>query len=1486
MGFSFMNIYLCQREKMKNLRFHIILFLLFTLGQSLQGQIRVSSDVYTVKNGLSQSSVLDMAKDHAGFVWFATKDGLCRFDGYSFVNYKATTKQFHCSINNQFVQLVVDKYGFLWVRNSMGQAFCFNPHIHTFELFPNMAQNRGENFVSVRQIMANTNGDVWLLGDNNGVVRVRHKGQNLEQTIFCTSRSPQIGNIVNYEFRTSNGLTCLLTNRGFAVIKDNDNKTEHVFYAKENMSCYDAVESTRDLLIACSTGRLIKYDKRNRKFSIIKINTNSDLNGIFLIKGSKILLTTKNDGIFFLDLNTGIQQHPYKNTTPIFKSWQDKRGDVWIKNLGKIGFTRYASSIDKFSSVPIQLQEDIDIVNQPKYNFSFAYKDNNERLWCVPIDGKSAWYDDGVSRANFSKGETPIFYRMLSDVGGVYWTSTSLNGIQKNVRLNSSLQFLQCHPCSSCPEINDVSAAYEDLHQRLWIATRDHCVRLYTNTHRLIGYVAANGKTSLIPSIFDMPISVIYQDKQGNMWLGGANKLMNFMPQTTDAHSFSVKSFSLASNAPANTEITDILEDSKGRIWLTTDGDGLQLLEKKGTSYYFANRHNDFRNSYPPTVLKTNCLYEDSSGNLWMGSSEGITVFPVDFSMTRFLKFFFYNPENTDMETSYISDIYQDRDGFMWFASFGGGIFNIPRKFQLGETPTIRTYSSENNRLSTDLVLSMHEDSFGYLWIITENAILKFNRYTGESESFGAVSGLNHFGFSKRAFIRTKDGNFVVGTNSGFYILAPNKLKKSNYIPQVVFTRFQLFNKDIDFSSSDSPINTDIEDVKELNLNHNQSVFSIEYSALDFRNSNHIQYAYRLDGFEKEWNYVGNKRVASYTNLPPGTYTFRVKSTNSEGNWCQNDRLLIIHVHPSFWQTGWAWLLYLLLFAGIVCGILYAYLAFYKMRAKMQMENDMSAMKLQFFTDVSHELRTPLTLITAPVENLLLNGNLNGNDRQQLEVVHNNADRMLRMLTQILDFRKLQSNKMRLRVEKTNIASLVERCCSNFEKIAERRHIIFKHIDLSNGACFWVDRDKMDTIMFNLLSNAFKFTPEWKSINVEVCIDNGDCLITVSDEGCGIASDKLSSIFERFITLKDKSLTNQSGTGIGLSLVKEIADLHHAEVNVVSQENVGSSFSIRLKAGTEHYGTSADIIVDDEELPDNTGIQPMSESSEMELGNSDDNKTKLLIIEDNDDLRSFIIKVLSKNFIMIGASNGEIGWQKTLQELPDFVITDIMMPIMDGISYVKKLRADERTSHIPVVLLTAKTDIQSKIDCMRIGANDYITKPFSMVYLETRIQNILDDRRKWQEQYRRQLTESENKNQGQDISDSVSPQSESISEDLSVHPENELPNYKDDIFMKRFIAYIDDNMSNSSLTLENIADGLKISRWTLSSKIKSLVGQPPVEFIRDLRLNRAIQLINEGELNMTQITYTIGMTDSRYFSRCFKQKFGVTPTEYKNKGIG
>jgi DNA-binding response OmpR family regulator/two-component sensor histidine kinase len=522
------------------------------------------------------------------------------------------------------------------------------------------------------------------------------------------------------------------------------------------------------------------------------------------------------------------------------------------------------------------------------------------------------------------------------------------------------------------------------------------------------------------------------------------------------------------------------------------------------------------------------------------------------------------------------------------------------------------------------------------------------------------------------------------------------------------------------------------------------------------------------------------------------------------------------------------------------------------------MEQEVSDSKLHFFTDISHELRTPLTLISAPLENVLENGSLQEEDRAQLEVVRTNANRMLRMMNQILDFRKMQSNKMRLKIQKTKLGAFVSSCSSNFLRMAEDRHIQFSIKDRTEGVEFWIDRDKVDTLMFNLLSNAFKFTSEGKKIQVEVKVDNGNGVVIVSDEGCGMPKDKLSLIFERYTTLQNYSLTKQSGTGIGLSLVKEIVDLHKAAIFVDSEEGVGSVFTITFLGGKDHFDERAEVA--EEELPSEESAESTFATTEQQ---------SILIVEDNDQMREFLKNILKKRFVVLEAPNGKIGYETAVKELPNFILTDVMMPEVDGIEMTRSLRAEERTSHIPIILLTAKTDVQSKIECMRIGANDYITKPFSMDYLEARINNILEERQNWQKKYREELL----KNSKFAIPETEGALQENVSPMRSA----------DDEMMRKFVNIIEANLSNVDFSVEDAQDALKVSRWHLLSKVKSLVGLTPNEFIKETRLAHAAKLIDEGELNMTQVAYTIGMTDSRYFSRCFKQKYGVTPTEYKNR---
>lgn len=549
----------------------------------------------------------------------------------------------------------------------------------------------------------------------------------------------------------------------------------------------------------------------------------------------------------------------------------------------------------------------------------------------------------------------------------------------------------------------------------------------------------------------------------------------------------------------------------------------------------------------------------------------------------------------------------------------------------------------------------------------------------------------------------------------------------------------------------------------------------------------------------------------------------------------------------------------------------------YNMRVKIRTDKEISDSKLQFFTDISHELRTPLTLISAPLENVLEHGSVNEEDRQQLEVVRTNANRMLRMMNQILDFRKIQSNKMRLRVQKTNLGAFISSCSSNFLRVAENRHIFFSIEDHTKGAMFWIDRDKMDMVMFNLLSNAFKFTPEGKRVSVNISVQNDYGVITVSDEGCGMEKEKLPTIFERYVTLQDYSLTKQSGTGIGLSLVKEIIDMHRATIEVESEIGKGSRFIVTIRPGNEHFGEKVEVVETDVE-----------EMTTVETTSADISARKeelsILIVEDNDQMRDFLRNVLSKQFKVIEAENGKIGLECAIHELPNFILTDVMMPVMDGIEMTRKLRSEESTSHIPIILLTAKTDLQSKIECMKLGANDYITKPFSMDYLEARIKNILDERRRWQDKYRSDLLRSMNEDDEKSSTVQLTQsQTSEIKNEVENVVETPILEKSDDKLMRRFLDVIEANMGNVDFSAEDVEAMLKISRWHLMSKVKALVGMTPTEFIRETRLAHAAKLIDEGKLSMTQISYMIGMSDSRYFSRCFKQKYGVTPTEYKNR---
>ena len=818
----------------------------------------------------------------------------------------------------------------------------------------------------------------------------------------------------------------------------------------------------------------------------------------------------------------------------------------------------------------------------------------------------------------------------------------------------------------------------------------------------------------------------------------------------------------------------------------------------------------------------------------------------------------------------------------LYLATFGGGLNKLQ---SIGEdgSAVFKSYCVEDG-LPSDILLSIREDNKGNLWMSTENGISKFIPEEERFENYADEHLSFRLRFSEAASLYTSWGNLMYGTSEGIFLFNPDSTRKSGYVPPIIFSKLLISNEDV-IPGTNSILRQSLDDTRKLTLSHKENIFTIQFAALDYTDPSEIQYAYILEGFEKSWNYVGKQRMATYTNLPKGDYVFKVRSTNAEGVWTENTRLLDIEVLPSFWETPFAYFLYVLFVLLIIVTAVYILFTIYRLKHEVSVEQQMTNMKLRFFTDISHELRTPLTLISGPVEYVLSNKRLPADVREQLQVVERNTNRMLHLINQILDFRKIQNKKMKMQVQRVDVVAFTRKVMENFDSVAEEHRIDFLFETEKPGLYLWIDADKYEKIIFNLLSNAFKYTPNGKMIKVFIHEDKDTVSIGVQDQGIGIAENKKKSIFVRFENMVDRNLFNPS-TGIGLSLVKELVEMHKALISVDSKLGEGSCFKIDFQKGKEHYDDSVEFMQDDatvclevQRQQTEETVSPQSETEREAQENEDmaTSKGLMLLVEDNAELRIFLRSIFSPEYRIVEAADGMEGCDKALKLLPDIIISDVMMPEKDGIAMTRELRADMTTSHIPIVLLTAKSSIESKLEGLEYGADDYITKPFSATYLKARVKNLLVQRQKLQMLYRQDLMSA---GMAIPVSD------EQTEKRLTDNPETDkspVMSPNDRKFMDRLVEFMEKNMDNGELIVDDFVHELAVSRSVFFKKLKTLTGLAPIEFIKEMRINRAVQLIETGEYSMTQISYMVGINDPRYFSKCFKQKMGMTPTEYRDK---
>jgi signal transduction histidine kinase/DNA-binding response OmpR family regulator/streptogramin lyase len=923
-------------------------------------------------------------------------------------------------------------------------------------------------------------------------------------------------------------------------------------------------------------------------------------------------------------------------------------------------------------------------------------------------------------------------------------------------------------------------------------------------------------------------------------------------------------------------KISVLYEDSFGILWIGTVAGGLNRYDDSNAQ--FISYKNDPDDS---TTLSHNRVYtivEDKTGTIWIGTfGGGLNKFKRD---TEDFIHYLSDPENRfSLSNNKIYSILEDQSGYFWIGTVGGGL----NKFDRGKD--IFHHYRETDGLANDVIYGILEDDHRNLWLSTNKGLSKFNINQESFKNFDWRDGLQHDEFNQGAAFKNKSGEMFFGGINGFNIFHPDSIRDYTETPEIAITDFLLLNKPVsigfDTLWSRTILEKSISETEIIELNYDDNVFSIEFAALDFRNPEKNKYAYIMEGFNEEWTYTNaDRRFATYTNLDPGEYVFRIKGSNADGIWNEKGASLKLIIHPPWWATWWAYVAYLLVFISVFISSTRFYLNRQRLKHQLMLEHDhaekleeMDHMKSRFFANISHEFRTPLTLILGPAENIVKR--ISSDPVKEADLITRNSKRLLQLVNQLLDLSKLDAGKLELKTSAGNIVSFVRGISLSFESLSESKDIILKIKSNREFIEVYFDREKMIKVLTNLLSNAFKFSPEGEKVLITIEEkENNSVEIKIRNTGIGIPMKELPKLFNRFYQVDSSQTKEYEGSGIGLALTKELIELHHGTITVESKERDSGSkdfawtqFTINLPLGIMHLKNNeivqpkidrpASETEDEKLLEHEISLEEEDYLSKKTFTESKvlHNETKLtiLVVEDNYDMRGYIKESLSENYLIEEAINGEQGVRIAMKIIPDLIISDLMMPKMDGVELTRVLKNDEITSHIPIIMLTAKSGQESRIEGLQTGADDYLTKPFDLKELQIRVDNLINIRKKLQEKF-------------------------SKGEFLTRKPIAKKLKSIDEKFLAKVIEIIEKHLSEEEFSIEDFSKEVGMSRHHLHKKLKAIVGKSPSQYVRSVRLHRAKELIEEGNGNISEIAYNVGFSSPAYFSRCFKKEFGYSPS--------
>ncbi len=1384
--------------------FFMFMVLLYSL--MAQGQENFYFDQIGTDDGLSQSDVNCIYQDSYGYMWFGTHDGLNRYDGYSFTVFKPDQKS--TNINSNLIYAMTgDEKGNLWVGSTGDGLFYYNKKKETFKQFKfDKANEHSLSNDYITRLYLDSKNRLWIATKED--INMLDLSVSMDSVKFQKFKfvlkdqnKQQDGSVINSIYENADGELLLGGHLGIYQLK---------LDAKGN-SYFKLIND--DIGFKHESVGVIAQDRYNK----LIIGTGQGL----YVQGTK-------EDPEFIKIKGG------NYTSLAF----DDKNHIWAGTDNGLLYFDNSSSL-----------------KQPKLLKSFTYRPEDK---------------NGISKN--------IITSLYIDRTGILWVGTNGGGVNKFDPNRKNFKHVKRDLRENSLSYDKIRSIFEDSNGTLWVGTEGGGLNKSVASKEKY---SAFTSTNQLRKVFALE-EISFKGKK-YLLQGGQNYPYLFRIDITNPQNGISNVTGLQG---LKRSVFSLLNDSQDNLWIGTYSGGLYRWIKGDDGNYI--KQNFQENSSDPNSLSNNIvrnIYEDSKGNIWIATGDGLSQLTITEKYKEQPKFKTYKTEEgnaSSLSHNYILSLFESRKGELWVGTFGGGLNKlIPG--EEGEVATFKTYSIEEG-LPNNVIKAILEDEQGQLWVSTNKGLSRFDTEKEIFKNFDVADGLQDSEFQELAAVKRKDGELIFGGINGFNAFYPREIYDNETSPETVVTKLSIFNEEIAVGEEVNGrvlLDKNISEVEDITLNYSENSFSFEFSSLHFSAPNKNQFAYKLEGFDNDWVYTGSdKRFATYTNIEPGNYTLQVKSSNNDGLWDTTPYTLNLTVKPPIYRTTVAYIVYGILLLLLLVSLWRFTIISNTKKHQLELEHlekekndELQTLKLDFFTNISHEFKTPLTLIKAPLEYLL-----SGKDemeasslKEQYQLMHKNTNYLLRLVNQLLDFRKINQGKMSLVVRHTDIVFFIKEVAEPFQLLAFKKSVKFNIVSKEAHYKTYFDHNALEKVINNLLSNAFKFTPEGGEITVAIDVEKDEVsekenvIIKVKDNGLGISDVKKSIIFEKYYTEKENEKVNSKGVGIGLAFTKSLVELHLGSISVENNEGGGSCFTVTLPTDKQAYEDADDISC--KEITDNDYLVRSSEAESLAIDLNDEledyNLSKvrsknpvLLIVDDNPDIIQFIKQVMGKTYTVFEANNGERGMEIAKKVLPNIIITDVVMPVMGGIEFCEMIKTTNITSHIPVIMLTAKTSQESEIEGLSHGADAYLKKPFNVQVLELKVANILKDREELRKRFKKEIT---------------------------LQPKEVTVTSLDEKFLQQAVETVEKHMMNTDFNVEMLVKEMGHSRSNLYLKFKELTGLSSSEFIRNIRLKRAIQLLDNSDFSVKEIMFRTGFNTASYFSKCFKKEFGVVPSEYIKK---